>query len=75
MLGRVARVVTFALGVAWTGLMALAVVGAFWHTPLDVVGSIFLSVGVVTGGAALLRARPPSVRSAFAGRASTLERV
>ena len=50
-LGRAARVVTFLFGGGWTFLMSLAVVGAFWHTPLDVIGSIFLSVGVVTGGA------------------------
>jgi membrane-associated phospholipid phosphatase len=53
-LGRWARVSTFVLGAAWTLLMSIAVVGAFWHTPLDDVGSIFLSVGVVTGGAAIL---------------------
>jgi hypothetical protein len=34
------------------------VVGAFWHTPLDDVGSIFLSVGVVTAGAAILGPLP-----------------
>ncbi len=53
-LGRWARVSTFVFGAGWTFLMSVAVVGAFWHTPLDDVGSIFLSVGVVTAGAALL---------------------
>ena len=38
--------------------MAVAVVGAFWHTPLDDVGSILLSVGVVTAGAAILGPLP-----------------
>lgn len=52
LLGRRARDVTFALGVAWTLLMCLAVIGAHWHTPLDTVGSILLSVGIVTAGAA-----------------------
>ncbi len=41
------------LGAAWTLLMSLAVVGAQWHTPLDAVGSILLSIGIVTAGAAL----------------------
>jgi undecaprenyl-diphosphatase len=57
-LGRTARVVTFVLGAAWTLLMSVAVVQALWHTPLDCVGSVFLSVGVVTAGAALLTAKP-----------------
>jgi hypothetical protein len=42
--------------------MSIAVVGAFWHTPLDDVGSIFLSVGVVTAGAAILGS-PPARRA------------
>ena len=46
--------ITFALGAAWTLLMSVAVVGAFWHTPLDDIGSVLLSVGFVTAGAALL---------------------
>ena len=33
--------------------MSLAVVGARWHTPLDAIGSVLLSVGVVTAGAAV----------------------
>jgi hypothetical protein len=57
-LGRWARVTTFVLGSAWTSLMCVAVVGAFWHTPLDDLGSIFLSVGVVTAGAAILGPLP-----------------
>jgi membrane-associated phospholipid phosphatase len=57
-LGRWARVSTFVLGAGWTLLMSIAVVGAFWHTPLDDVGSIFLSVGVVTAGAAILGPLP-----------------
>jgi membrane-associated phospholipid phosphatase len=66
-LGRWARVSTFVLGAGWTLLMSIAVVGAFWHTPLDDVGSIFLSVGVVTAGAAILGplpARRPPVQVA-----------
>ncbi len=51
-LGKWARNVVLVLGIAWTVLMSLAVVGAHWHTPLDAVGSILLSVGVVTAGAA-----------------------
>ena len=53
-LGPSARVITFAIGAAWTLLMSVAVVGAFWHTPLDDIGSVFLSVGFVTAGAAIL---------------------
>jgi membrane-associated phospholipid phosphatase len=49
-----ARTLTLVLGVSWTLLMSLAVIGAQWHTPVDVIGSILLSVGVVSGGAALL---------------------
>ena len=33
--------------------MSLAVVGVLWHTPLDAIGSVLLSVGVVTAGAAV----------------------
>jgi membrane-associated phospholipid phosphatase len=54
LLGTRARNITLVLGVAWTLLMSLAVVGAQWHTPLDAIGSILLSIGIVTGGAALL---------------------
>ena len=58
MLGRWARIITFVLGAAWTFLMSAAVVGAFWHAPLDGVGSTLLSVGVVTAGAATLQPEP-----------------
>ena len=34
--------------------MSVAVVGALWHTPVDVVGALLLSVGLVAGGAAVL---------------------
>ena len=51
LLGTQARRITLALGVAWVVLMALAVVGAHWHTPIDDVGSILLSVGLVSAGA------------------------
>jgi hypothetical protein len=53
-LGYSARVITFALGAAWTLLMSVAVVGAFWHTPLDDIGSLLLSVGFVAAGAAIV---------------------
>jgi membrane-associated phospholipid phosphatase len=74
LLGKRARIITFVLGVAWTLLMSLAVVGAHWHTPLDAVGSILLSVGVVTAGAAVFE--PVGTRGLFmdAGRARTGER-
>lgn len=52
-LGRWARIITFALGTAWVLLMSLAVVGAHWHTPFDALGSVLLSIGVVTAGAAV----------------------
>jgi hypothetical protein len=53
LLWRRARDVALVLGAAWTLLMSVAVVGALWHTPLDDLGSILLSVGIVTGGAAV----------------------
>jgi membrane-associated phospholipid phosphatase len=58
-----ARNVTFVLGVAWALLMSLAVVGALWHTPLDAVGSILLSVGIVSAGAAVFE--PAGTRRPF----------
>ena len=76
-LGRWARITTFLLGVVWTGLISLAVVGALWHTPIDDIGSFFLSVGVVTAGAAALAPK----RAAEQGRvppaapARVMERV
>ena len=57
-LGKWARTITFVLGLAWTFLMAAAVVGALWHTPLDCVGSVLLSLGVVTAGAAVYQPKP-----------------
>ena len=74
-LGRWARVSTFALGAAWTLVMAVAVVGAFWHTPLDDIGSIFLSVGVVTAGAAILGPLPARQEPVAVAPARVLERV
>ncbi len=63
-LGVRARNVVLAIGVAWIVLISLAVIGAHWHTPLDVVGSILLSVGIVTAGAAIFESagtrRPPT---------------
>jgi membrane-associated phospholipid phosphatase len=67
LLGTRARNITLVLGVAWTLLMSLAVVGAQWHTPLDAIGSILLSIGIVTAGAAVLE--PPGGRAAFTGAA------
>ena len=68
LLGRWARGITFALGAAWVMLMSLAVVGGLWHTPLDVFGSLLLSVGIVTAGAAVVERdvtpRPPTVTGA-----------
>jgi membrane-associated phospholipid phosphatase len=74
LLGKRARNITLVLGVAWTLLMSLAVVGALWHTPLDAVGSILLSVGIVTAGAAVFE--PAGTRRPFmsAGRAQRGER-
>jgi membrane-associated phospholipid phosphatase len=74
LLGKRARNVTLVLGVTWVLLMSLAVVGAQWHTPLDVVGSILLSVGIVTAGAAVFE--PAGTRRPFmsAGRARSAER-
>jgi membrane-associated phospholipid phosphatase len=62
-LGTRARSVTFALGTAWTVLMFVAVVGARWHTPVDGVGSLLLSVGTVTAGAVVLESFLPPGRS------------
>jgi len=60
LLGRRPRHVTLVLGAEWVLLMSLAVVGALWHTPLDAIGSVLLSVGVVTAGAAVVEpARSP----------------
>lgn len=53
LLGKWARGVSLFLGAAWVLLMSLAVVGAHWHTPFDAVGSVFLSLGLITAGAAI----------------------
>jgi hypothetical protein len=59
-LGKRARHVALAIGVVWVLLTSLSVVGALWHTPLDAVGSVLLSVGIVTAGAAVFEsARRP----------------
>ncbi len=50
-LGTWARRIAFATGVLWVALISLAVVGAHWHTPLDCVGSVLLSTGVIATGA------------------------
>jgi membrane-associated phospholipid phosphatase len=72
--GRRARNVFLAVGVAWTLLISLAVIGAHWHTPLDAVGSILLSVGIVTAGAAIFetartRGLAPTRRARIGNRA------
>jgi hypothetical protein len=74
-LGKEARAITFVLGAGWTLLMSLAVVGAFWHTPLDVIGSILLSVGVITGGATVFGSRSASGRRASLERAPALRQA
>ena len=75
--GRWGRISTFVLGAAWTVLMSLAVVGALWHTPLDVVGSVLLSVGVVTAGGSFFerKAKPPVPVPVERDRAPVLNRV
>jgi membrane-associated phospholipid phosphatase len=55
LLGKRVRSIALVLGVAGTLLISLAVVGAQWHTPLDAVGSILLSVGIVTARGAVLK--------------------
>jgi membrane-associated phospholipid phosphatase len=52
-IGMRARWIGLVIGCAWTLLTAFAVVGALWHTPLDALGSVLLSIGVVTGGVAV----------------------
>ncbi len=78
LLGRWARGITFALGAAWVMLMSLAVVGGLWHTPLDVIGSLLLSVGIVTAGAAVVERdvapRRPRVTAARAHRVGSRSR-
>ena len=62
LLGKRWRNLALAIGVAWVLLTSLAVVGALWHTPLDAVGSVLLSVGIVTGGAAVFETARRPVR-------------
>ena len=57
-----ARIASLILGLAWILLMSLAVVGGLWHTPLDVVGSVLLSVGIISAGGAILEL--PMIREA-----------
>ncbi len=52
-LGRRARGALLLVGAAWVMVMAVAMVGAEWHTPLDDLGSLLLSIGIVAGGAAM----------------------
>lgn len=68
-LGRRARIATFVLGVAWVLVTAVAVVGGLWHTPLDVLGSVLLSVGIVAGGGAVFEHATDRRRHADAGHA------
>jgi membrane-associated phospholipid phosphatase len=56
-LGRSTRIITFVIGAGWVFLTSVAVVGAFWHTPLDDVGAVLLSTGIVTAVAALAEPR------------------
>jgi undecaprenyl-diphosphatase len=62
-LGKRARKITLVLGVASTILVSVAVVGGHWHTPLDAVGSILLSVGIVSAGAVVFE--PVGTRRSF----------
>ena len=74
-LGKWARSITFAFGVAWTCLMSAAVVGAIWHTPLDCIGSVLLSLGVVTAGAAIYQPNPAPIPPTPAEPVRLAERV
>lgn len=68
LLGKRARGGILLVGVIWTLVTAVAVVGAQWHTPLDDLGSLFLSIGLLAGGAAVFegstasKARPRGAR-------------
>jgi hypothetical protein len=68
LLGKRERVGMLVIGGTWTFVTALAVVGALWHTPLDDVGSILLSTGVVTGGSALFETAAARGAKTGAGR-------
>lgn len=59
LLRRWARIVTFLLGVSWVLLTSVAVVAARWHTPFDALGSVLLSLGVITAGAAVFERTAP----------------
>jgi hypothetical protein len=73
LLGRWARIVTLLLGAAWVLLISVAVVGAYWHTPFDALGSVLLSLGVIAaGGAAFERVLPRSTTGTDGGDAMTL---
>jgi hypothetical protein len=52
-IGKPARWIGLVIGCAWTLFTAVAVVGALWHTPLDALGSMLLSTGIVTGGVSI----------------------
>jgi membrane-associated phospholipid phosphatase len=54
LLGKRDRIITLLVGVTWVLLMSVAVIRALWHTPLDVVGAVSLSVGIISAGGALL---------------------
>ena len=69
LIGKTARIITLVIGGAWTLSTALAVVGALWHTPLDVLGSLLLSIGLVTGGAAIFERMTGHIPRPGAGRA------
>ena len=56
------------LGLIWTLLTAVAVVGALWHTPLDDLGSLLLSIGLLTGAAALFETTTASKPRPHGGR-------
>jgi len=72
------RAAVLILGTAWIGLMAVAVVGALWHTPIDDLGSVLLSGGIVCGGAVVYERAAsrvaPSSRRQLATPASSSRR-
>jgi hypothetical protein len=70
-LGRRARAGVFTLGLASTLVIAVAVVGALWHTPLDVLGSVLLSAGCVTGACAVFDPLVTDRRGRMGGRMPT----
>jgi membrane-associated phospholipid phosphatase len=69
LLGKRARRATFAVGAGWALLMSVAVIGARWHTPVDVLGSLLLAVGFVALGAVVLE--PVLPQGPSEGTAST----